>query len=308
MKLNLYISAFLIIFQISQTFGQDFPTIGAEWYYSEGFAFSGDIDYLMIKSVKDTIIKGKDCVQLDCDGLCWNPSGTQFIYYSNDSLYHYSPDLDTFQLISCFNSSRGESWDILIKDWDESIDTVTVTVDSINSILINENTLRQLHVTYSLKDYDSEGSEIQNYDYTSRIIEKIGDVDYFFNFPVNAGLMCDDNYSQGLRCYEDPSFGFYSTGIADSCTYTYKWTGIDKKDNDLNFEIYPNPTSDRIMLKTTIHSEMTIKIYDFSGHMVLVDKMIANTELDISELSSGIYFLQLTDSKKIIGLSKIIKN
>ena len=34
MKLNLYITTILIIFQITQTFGQDFAPIGAEWYYS----------------------------------------------------------------------------------------------------------------------------------------------------------------------------------------------------------------------------------------------------------------------------------
>jgi len=292
----------------TSSYAQEFVPIGAEWYYSEGFAFSGDIDFLMIKSAKDSIIKGKDCRQLDCDGLCWNPSGTQFIYYSNDSLYHFNTDLDTFQLISYFNSTKGDSWDILSKDWDESIDTVTVTVDSISTILINENSLRQLYVTYNLKDYNSEGTEIQDYSYSSRIIERIGDISYFFNFPVNAGLMCDDNYSQGLRCYQDSNLGFYSTGIADSCAYTHKWTGIANNNIDLLFEIYPNPTTDWIEIKTSINAEIAIKIFDISGHTVLTNKVITNTKFDLSCLQSGFYFIQITYSEKILGLSKIFKN
>ncbi len=196
----------------------------------------------MIKSIKDTTIHGKQCRQLECDKVCWNPSGSQFIHYSNDSLYRYNSDLDTFQLIAAFEAQKNDSWNILVKDWDDSIDTVSVFVDSISTLMINESHLRALWVSYHLKDYDSEGAKIQDYKYNSQIVEKIGDTDYLFNFPVNAGLICDGNYSQGLRCYEDSDLGFYSTGIADSCTYTYTWTGIDSYTIDKTINVFPNPT------------------------------------------------------------------
>src|SRR5674476_688453 len=115
----------------------EFAPIGAEWYYTEAFAFWGDINYLTIKSVKDTTINGIQGRRLDCKILCDNPSGIQYIHYSNDSLYFYNSALNTFQLIAAFNAQKGSSWNIPIKNWNKSIDTMTVFVDSTNFIPIN---------------------------------------------------------------------------------------------------------------------------------------------------------------------------
>lgn len=293
---------------VNLSFAQTFAPIGAEWHYTEGFAFSGDIDYLTIKSIKDTTINGKQSRKLYCDWLCWNPSGIQYIHYSNDSLYHYNSVLDKFQLIAAFNAQKDDSWNIAIKDWDESIDTVTVLVDSINTIPVNQKQLRQLFVTYYLKDYDSKGVQVRNDSYTSRIIEKIGDVYYLFNFPVNASLMCDANYSQGLRCYEDSELGFYSTGIADSCTYKYTWTGIENKSVVDILEVFPNPTHGWLEINTSRGIAITAKIEDLSGKSLMFKKMNSSNLLDISGLPNGIYILTIYDKDKNIGSTKILKN
>jgi hypothetical protein len=159
--------AFLIMIPLS--YAQEFAPIGSEWHYTERFAFSGDVDYLVIKSVKDTLIKERQCKQLDCDRLCWNPSGTQYANYKNDSLFFYDSKLDSFQLISDFNAQKGDSWPILIEDWDKTIDTVRVIVDSTSSIDINGNDLRVLFVNYHLIDYN-DVSLVQDYYYPSKII------------------------------------------------------------------------------------------------------------------------------------------
>jgi hypothetical protein len=58
MKLNLFITAILIIFQITQTLGQDFAPIGAEWYYSSsaGGAAPTASEYYYLIVEKDTTI------------------------------------------------------------------------------------------------------------------------------------------------------------------------------------------------------------------------------------------------------------
>ena len=168
---------------------QEFAPIGAVWYYSEGFAFSGNIDYLMITSVKDSVIKGVNCQQLHCDPLCGSPCGDQFIFQSNDSLFHFNSALDTFELISCFNVTPGDSWNLLSLDVDETVDTTAVTVDSITTELINAHSLRQLYLTYHVKDYNSDGVKQQDFSYSSRSLERIGDVGYFFNFPLQSSVI-----------------------------------------------------------------------------------------------------------------------
>lgn len=43
---------------------QEFAPVGAEWYYNERFAFSGDVDYIKFTSVKDTVVQGKTCSKI----------------------------------------------------------------------------------------------------------------------------------------------------------------------------------------------------------------------------------------------------
>jgi hypothetical protein len=46
---------------VHSAIAQDFAPIGAEWYYTERHAFSGDITFLKISSIKDTIVNQKNC-------------------------------------------------------------------------------------------------------------------------------------------------------------------------------------------------------------------------------------------------------
>ena len=59
MRLN---SLIIILFCFyGDLYCQVFAPIGATWYYSEGFAFSGVIGYSRIESIGDTIINTKAC-------------------------------------------------------------------------------------------------------------------------------------------------------------------------------------------------------------------------------------------------------
>lgn len=304
LKHALFISVLMIV---SSSFAQQFAPLGAVWHYTEGYAFSGDIDYLMIKSVKDTIIKEKQCQKLDCDRVCWNPSGIQFVHYSNDSLFFFDSKLDDFQLISAFNAQKGDSWQILIEDWDETIDTIKVNVDSTSTVDINGQNLSVLNVTYHLVDYYTDKSIIQDYYYSSKIIEFIGDVGYLFNFPSETGLMCDDNYSHGLRCYEDTDLGFYSTEIADSCTYSYKWTGMDNNIIEKKINVFPNPTAGLVKLDIAVDMEFTVQIYDVDGKMILTKVLNSDNLVDLTELPKGLYLLEIKNNDESFGVSKILK-
>lgn len=302
----------IILFSIPTSIeGQEFAPIGSEWYYSEGFAFSGDIDYLMITSISDTIINGKPCRKLFCDDLCWNPSRTQFVYYSNDSLFFFDQELDMFQLIADFNAKKNDSWKVLVMDWDNFIDTVLVTVDSAFIQSINQIDLKTLNVTYTITDQISDGVIVQHIwvsSYSSQIIERIGDIQYLFNFPKDASMACDMNYSGGLRCYEDTVLGFYSTGIAESCTYTYKWTGIENNNLESEFKIYPNPTSDWIEIESKTNIELSICLIDLSGKIVYEFESLGSSRLNLTNLQKGFYVLWIKNSDQILGVKKIIKN
>jgi len=83
-------------------------------------------------------------------------------------------------------------------------------------------------------------------------------------------------------------------------------SGIDDRHKQhLQFNIYPNPANDYITVETNIRSE--IEIINFQGQ--LIKRIYANgdkTNIDISDLSRGMYFVKLQTEKKI-GVLKFIK-
>lgn len=281
----------------------DFAPVGAVWYYTEQFAFQGDINYLTIRSVKDTTIQGYSCRRLDCKPLDGFPSGRQYIRYANDSLYRYVAEFNSFQLMAAFNAQTGDSWNYFVKDWDESIDTVTVKVNSVERVTINQQSLRKLSVRYVVVNYDIYGDSVRSTAYDSQIIEKIGDTHYLFNFPISASIVFDGNYSAGLRCYEDAEFGLYSTGIAESCT----WVGIESYKTMDEIRIFPNPTSGLLYLKVPDQKAITIHIKDLTGRIMFTQKPGFSQSVDLTTLPEGLYILTITDKNGNTVNCKVVK-
>jgi hypothetical protein len=86
-------------------------------------------------------------------------------------------------------------------------------------------------------------------------------------------------------------------------------TGIDE--NVVNqFSVYPNPANDQITiagLKNGMENTM-ISLLDISGRQVIPTQQInANGTLEVSQLTSGIYFVQLrTQTGELIGTQRVV--
>jgi endonuclease I len=78
------------------------------------------------------------------------------------------------------------------------------------------------------------------------------------------------------------------------------------KNNDVRF--YPNPVSDLLTLEN--HTKGTqISIVNLTGQVVSSTKTNDfKTEISVSELPKGIYFIKISENQKIIQISKFIKN
>lgn len=289
-----------------QLFGQDFAPIGAKWHYTEQFAFSGDISYLWIESVGDTIINDKDCKILENNGglVCAFHNIMDFVYYEDSIAYFYVPEIDTFQILYNLRAQKDSSWIVVFgMDLESKLDTIQVVVDSVSFITINSKKLKKLHVSYKSMNVGWE-----NLGYGGEIIETIGDIYYLFNLYSLSGIVCDGNYSGGLRCYEDSELGFFSTDIAESCTYTYDWVGIKNNQSDLDIDVYPNPTSNWIDIEYKTNIILMISLLDLSGKCLKEYEINGNTRLDMTNLEKGFYILQIKNSDKILGTRKIIRN
>ncbi|MEO8234575.1 MAG: LamG-like jellyroll fold domain-containing protein [Flavobacterium sp.] len=71
-----------------------------------------------------------------------------------------------------------------------------------------------------------------------------------------------------------------------------------------NFNIYPNP-SDSIINVSSTKSIDTMEIFSLDGRKI---KSVTAKTIDISELSTGMYLLQVKTTEGKIGIKKIIKN
>ncbi len=80
----------------------------------------------------------------------------------------------------------------------------------------------------------------------------------------------------------------------------------EKNLEKVNFLIIPNPTNDKIFIKTqNLERSLKFKLYDISGKMILQDQLSTNS-INVKYLNSGLYYLSLYDKLGLIGTSKFI--
>jgi len=71
----------------------------------------------------------------------------------------------------------------------------------------------------------------------------------------------------------------------------------------LEFSLFPNPTQNTLFIESQLPIE-TVKIYNLQGQLI---KEVSSNNIDVSQLSSGLYFAQVTVNGKI-ETKKFIKN
>ena len=81
-----------------------------------------------------------------------------------------------------------------------------------------------------------------------------------------------------------------------------------KEDVLANTVIYPNPVTDQMTVRISNVDVTDLTVIDAYGRLVMTSKVNGNTEiLNLSNLSSGMYFVQFRDHNTILGPQKIIK-
>src|SRR5690606_40502229 len=73
--------------------------------------------------------------------------------------------------------------------------------------------------------------------------------------------------------------------------------------------IYPNPVSDKLFIQTPASNKYHLKLVNTLGQAVLSQNHNSTSvELDVSDLSKGLYFLNVVDENKKSQTIKFIKN
>lgn len=72
------------------------------------------------------------------------------------------------------------------------------------------------------------------------------------------------------------------------------------------FAVYPNPAKSEVNI-SNIQGEFSYKIYDVSGKISKSELNQVSNTINISDLKSGIYFIDVTNAENIKSTSKLIK-
>ncbi|MDR1809277.1 MAG: T9SS type A sorting domain-containing protein [Prevotella sp.] len=90
-------------------------------------------------------------------------------------------------------------------------------------------------------------------------------------------------------------------------------TSVADKGNVFEIAVFPNPVSTSLnvkceMLNGAPHSGADVAaIYDITGKKLISCKLSPVTKMDVSQLSAGTYFLEITLSNNVVKSFKIIK-
>jgi len=113
--------------------------------------------------------------------------------------------------------------------------------------------------------------------------------------------------STGMITYRSSTVGFTINVVSPTQLNT---VSIDENISSLISSIYPNPAKDRIFVTSTPKSGATnYSILSISSQLVKAGSINAEkTEIDIADLSPGIYFLEVRNSGGEKSFARFIKN
>jgi len=140
------------------------------------------------------------------------------------------------------------------------------------------------------------------------------DLAYFENEDILIGIDIKNEYTADITDFffadrktgETEIFvtleGNYS-GVAEFNSFL----SIEKEEIAYNVSIFPNPTSDKVSIKSD-KLITGIKIYSMSGYIVYeTNNNLTSLDIDISEYTSGVYILEYEINNNLF-LKKIVKN
>ena len=266
----------------SQTDTSVFAPIGAKWYY--GFEIapmeSDKQVYVLIESVKDTIIKGINCKILQetehfDTGLV--NLGKYIVYGEGSKVYYFHPK-GKFELLYNFSAIKGDT--LTLVNLPNTYDSITkIEITRTDTLIVNNHKLRRLY-DMELSDY---GKSFGTY------IERIGGLIYFFPEEYRS----DASRIGPLRCYEDNELGLVKFGNID-CDYSDYLVGIDEKRlTTSNVRIFPNPFNDAIKIDSDKLIK-SIRLINTSGSTIFHKNNILSNNVIVNEyIKPGMYLLKV---------------
>ncbi len=116
-----------------------------------------------------------------------------------------------------------------------------------------------------------------------------------------------NNFIATVMDFYDETTGYYIS-FWDNKIVKYKDGSANIENFDyVNFDIYPNPASQFITIETNKNQKLAYTITDTRGRIIQPQQNLNQNKINISNLTAGVYYIQLFDSDKTYTQKLIIQ-
>ena len=265
-----------------------YPLLGSEWYYGM-IDTNGNSTYQYLSCEDDTIINHKKVkIIVKTNTLYDKSSGISREYIREDNgcvYWWHNPAQDSTMLYN-FTANVGDEWSIKIGN-----DSITMHVDEVGIVEYNGQAFRSLNISD------------ENNIFSGTIVCSVGHVKSFFP----EQMLNKNSYYKvdGIRCYWEKGTIIYQEGNDDcDAIYGQLHNGFEDPSADNEVDVYPNPSNGILFVKSD-NINTDYQIINILGEIVLSGEIVSeNQQIDISNLSNGLYLIKIKDNTMKIVVNK----
>ncbi|MEI6696669.1 MAG: T9SS type A sorting domain-containing protein [Bacteroidota bacterium] len=202
--------------------------------------------------------------------------------------------------------------------------------DNTFAIAFDLNNNSYIGTFYGISKLNTANTWVSNYRITDGLYNNfVRDIKSDGNGNLWVGVFADYNFDGGISKFNGSNWvsytvamGLVNTQVTRIALDKYKkpWIstgggvsylsnslGIAEANSNLSVEIYPNPVQDVLIINTNLQS-YHLKIMDALGKLVIGKTLHTyENKIDVSNLKTGLYFVQLTDASNTITKKIVVR-
>ena len=292
MKILYSISLFLFSTLVLRGQSPTFAPIGSRW----GYTYSDQIsrgDY-MKEAVSDTLIKGRICRKIRittkltfCVPMCGQmtiSTNIKFIAQSQDSIFSCDASGDNFELLYHFRARVGDT--MTVPNYRSSTNLKYLCTRLVDTIFGG--------ATLKKWEFTSVCVPTRSGNYPIILLEKVGALKRPFNMESTCVI---DELGYNLCSFKSDNVNLQSPNCI---TFTAENTLSDA------VQISPNPAHTYLNVASN-YPFVTTKIVDIAGKVLQNRFYTEGSALDISDLPTGAFLLQLIDDSGHTAIKRFVK-
>lgn len=316
---NLLIFLTCLVF-IIESKAQSFAPIGSKWYYSHDISntlFPSSIGYIEIECVKDTVINSVPVRAIEIRNVKYGSEvkvvSREYLRENGDSIFYYNQYENQFYLLYNFGAHVGDT--IVLENQKApdgflggiggvELGSFAYTITDIDTF----NVQNVWHKRQFISDiYPVDRWRISNINNNGTVITSLfGASTYLFG---TASGITPETIEPLLRCYNDSLFSFTNPDWTKACDYSNGIQSTLEIIEENHVKTHPNPCNDILFVssnRNSIEKQASYFITDLTGKKIATGNL-SNNAVDVSNLTSGMYFVYIGIGNQHFKSSKFIK-